>query len=114
MLVPYADDQLVNNQFFVKEMFLNILQKNDEKFRLIVKRDAAGFSEKYKMKLFPILKMKFDGTQGPAMDDYMIDYILSGSIALIVRHFQKPDEKPTEVLAATIIEFFNRVYQADS
>ena len=45
------------------------------------------------------------------MDDYMIDYILSGSIALIVRFFRNPGEKSVDVLASTIIDYFNRVYE---
>ena len=111
LLVPYANEQMVNNKVFVKEMLLNILKTNNEKFRLTVKRNAAGFSEKYKLKLIPILQMKFGGKEESKMDDYMIDYILSGSIALIVRFFQAPDEQSMDVVASRIIDYFNRIYE---
>ncbi len=109
-LVPYADMQMSDQEEFVKEIFSNILKTNNEKFQIIIKRDAPGFAEKYKMKLFPILKKNFNIKDKPQMNDYMIDYILSGSIALIVRYFQTPSKQTTEFLADTIISYFNKVY----
>ena len=69
----------------------------------------AGFSEVYKSKLFPILQKMFCGKNGYKMDDYMIDYVLSGSIALIVRYFKSPGDRSIDVLASTIIDLFNRI-----
>ncbi len=110
LLVPYADEQMVNRQLFTKEIFLDILKTHKKRFMLAVQKDGPGFSEKYKTMLFPILRKNFDAANGQGMDDYMIDYILSGSVALIVRFFQDPDNQDIDELAVRIIEYFNRVY----
>ncbi len=110
LLVPYADEQMVNRQLSTKNVFLDILKTHKKRFMLAVQKDGPGFSEKYKTMLFPILRKNFDETSGQAMDDFMIDYILSGSIALIVRFFQSPDDQDIDDLAARIIDYFNRVY----
>ena len=74
-----------------------ILKKEGEKIRLFFEKDEeTRFSVKLKEKCLPMWKKNFMLGKDEKLRDYVIEYKVAGSIAVMIKYFKNNKNMPTE------------------
>lgn len=99
-MIEYTDERVLGNEKdYVKKVFESILESNDRRFTLLFKKDEeSNFSARLKEKLFPIERKNFEFNKDEILNDYIVDCLLSGAVAIIARYFKYKDIPAKEVV----------------